>query len=169
MQAAMVSQCDRSWRAVSWSQLAELQLQLVDLVGQLGAGQLYCTVLYCTVLYCRWASWGRGSCTWRCGSCRVWSTSPTSPAAGTWCREASRSGPASSSSCRQTGNYNLHIETSLCSIEIVDQMCVKDATYGDIDNRGLVINNLHAANRDMAGTGDDSNLQLSSLFVFIIS
>ena len=45
MQAAMVSQCDRSWRAVSWSQLAELQLQLVDLVGQLGAGQLYCTVL----------------------------------------------------------------------------------------------------------------------------
>ena len=46
----MVSQCDRSWRAVSWSQLAELQLQLVDLVGQLGAGQLYCTVLYCAVL-----------------------------------------------------------------------------------------------------------------------
>ena len=41
MQTAMVSQCDRSWRAVSWSQLAELQLQLVDLVGQLWAGQLY--------------------------------------------------------------------------------------------------------------------------------
>ena len=123
---------------MSWSQLAELQLQLVDLVGQLGAGQLYCTVLYCTA---GGPAGGGAAVPGAVGAAESGPPRPPRPQPGHGAgrpRAVGRSHPAAAG--RQVTTTYIFIETSLCSIEIVDQMCVKDATYGDIDNRGWVIN-----------------------------